>query len=98
MAAAAGGINTTCCAFVIAVRTHHNKEGPNWPTENERMGTSVAVTESARLFAGGDGAYDYSIQVARSTMADLNAMTTEDWWAHGFILHPDCFAFVHHLL
>ena len=87
------GIPTTAAAVVLAVRTHTNADGPpNMATANERLIISAAVIESARLFAGG------SLEAARGVHDQLAALSDEQWWAHAFVLHPNCQKFVHHLL
>lgn len=96
------GIATTTAGLTLAIREHHDEQGISTAegdvTENERMAITIAVVESARLFAGGDAAYPVSHEVARDLMYDLNALPTDEWWAYEFILHPTCWVSVHHRL
>ena len=86
------GITTTLGALVHAYRQHRNEDHEGGATPAERAGFTIAAVESERLFTGG------SVHAALAMRDHLNSLTDAEWWAHEFLLHPNVWAPVHHLL
>jgi hypothetical protein len=93
------GMFISCAQFTIAMRQHTRdlKGEPQpavehqGPAENERNAVNCSVIESARLYTG---SMDHALEVRDH----LEGLSDDDWWAELFLLHPGCFAFLHHRL
>lgn len=86
---------TTPGGIVEAFRRREGRAVTGSPSQNERLGVSIEVIESTRLFALEDGwGHELSLEAARRMKDYLFSMSDAEWWDYGFTLYPTLLLFL----